>query len=80
MFRDWAASDPVAVASVAAALIAIVVTVVTSVGAVRRSSRDRHLAERVAAYAEFLVTQDARFDAYDRTRWALGRHYARIDP
>ena len=68
MIDGWDASDTVSLASVGAAVIAIIVSLVTNARTVRQALRDRHLTERVTAYADFLTTQDARVDAYDRTR------------
>lgn len=80
MIDGWDASDTVSLASVGAAVIAIIVSLVTNARTLRQALRDRHLTERVTAYADFLTTQDARVDAYDRTRAALGPDFSRADP
>ena len=67
----WQPSDTIALGAVAVALISVVVSVLANGKTVQRALRDRHLSERVTAYADFLTTQDARWDAYDRARRVL---------
>ena len=76
----WQPSDVIALVSVGVALVAVFVSAITSVSAGRRARLDRHLGERVLAYAEFLTSQDARFDAYDRARIALGKDLSSVEP
>ena len=80
METPWTPGDVIAAFTVVVALAALVVSIVTNGRTVRRALHDRHLSERMSAYAEFLTSQDAQFDGYNRFRTGLGPDLATVDP